>query len=197
MFHVPINVVSAFTQTNQQNVLFEWKQTSTFTWLGATTKLRRSNLKDPEQCLGHLWGNQPITHFAPDLIVDLFCALFDKKTSLQHNNNKEWSVTNWQIIRILQIMLRGPSASSLQLTPWQKAPGVDEGRRLPYALLYPLTCSRLFVTPGLCVPVYLVTSCPAGQAENVTKTYIAAVKLWCRKTERKARATTSVWPREC
>ena len=40
-------------------LFFEWKQTSTFTWLGATTKLRTS-LKDPVQRLGHLWGNPPI-----------------------------------------------------------------------------------------------------------------------------------------
>ena len=197
MFNVPNNALSAFTQTNQQNVLFEWKQTSTFTWLGATTKLRRSKLKDPEQRLGHLWGNPPITHFAPDNYLRANRIHGDViRKPLCSTTTMEWSVTNWQIIRILQIMLRGPSASSLQLTPWQKAPGVDEGRRLPYALLYPLTCSGLFVTPGLCVPVYLVTSCPAGQAENVTKTYIAA-RLWCRKTERKARATTSVWLREC
>ena len=46
-------------------LFFEWKQTSTFTWLGATTKLRTS-FKDPEQRLGHLWENPPITHLAPD-----------------------------------------------------------------------------------------------------------------------------------
>ena len=136
-----------------------------------TDKLQRSGTT-PRSFVGKS------THYSP-CSGQLFAGKYnsngcDKKTSLQHNNNKEWSVTNWQIIKMLQIMLRGPSASSLQLTPWQKAPGVDEGRRLPYALLYPLTCSRLFVTPGLCVPDYLVTSCPAGQAENVTKTYIAA-----------------------